>query len=71
MNNTLEYEMARAGNSDRWVPACGGHETPTRYRSGKVLLYCYNFALAKHAYLDVRADMIMTDDEAMAHINPA
>ncbi len=62
--NTLEYEMARAGNADRWVPACGGYETPFRSRSGARLLYCYNFALQRHAYVNCDTDMVLTDEEA-------
>lgn len=68
MNGTLEYNMARAGNADRWVPANGGSETPVRYRSGKTLLYVFNFATGKHAFLDCGNDTILTDEEALTHI---
>ena len=47
-----------------WVPANGGTETEFVSRTGKRLLYCYNSALARHAYLDLGSDMILTDDEA-------
>lgn len=47
-----------------WVPANGGTETEFVSRIGKRLLYCYNSALARHAYLDLGSDMILTDDEA-------
>lgn len=47
-----------------WVPANGGTETEFVSRAGKRLLYCYNSALARHAYLDLGSDMILTDDEA-------
>ena len=65
---TLEYSMARMANADRWVPACGGKETPFTAKSGKRLLYCWNPQQAKHAYIDVGADMLLTDDEARAHM---
>lgn len=68
MNETLEYMMARMGHADRWVPACGGHELPTMTRSGKRLLYCYNFAEMKHAYIDVGTDTVLTDAEALGYL---
>lgn len=48
-----------------WVPANGGTETVFVSRSGRRLLYCYNSALARHAYLDVSSDIILSDDEAL------
>ena len=68
MNETYEYMMARVGNADRWVPASGGTETPFTARSGKTLLYVWNPRLGKHAYLDVAVDMILTDEDAFAHL---
>jgi hypothetical protein len=68
MNETYEYMMARVGRANAWVPACGGYETPFTARSGKRMLYCYNFALAQHAYIDVNTDTILTDAEAAAHL---
>lgn len=47
-----------------WVPANGGTETAFVSRTGKRLLYCYNSALARHAYLDLGSEMILTNDEA-------
>jgi hypothetical protein len=63
---SLEYEMARVGNADRWVPACGGTEVPFKSRSGARLLYCWNPRQNKHAYINVDTDMILTDQEASA-----
>jgi hypothetical protein len=63
---TEEFEMAFISNADRWVPACGGHETPFRSRSGVRLLYCYNFRLGRHAYLNCDTDIILSDAEAQA-----
>lgn len=68
MQETQEYAMARIGNADRWVPACGGSEKPFTARSGIVLLYCWNPNTGRHAYLDVRNDLILTDEEARAHL---
>jgi hypothetical protein len=63
-NETEEYAAARISRADRWVPACGGHETPITYQTGRRLLYCYNFARMGHAYLDCDTDMILTNAEA-------
>ena len=65
---TIEFQLAVIGSKDAWVPACGGLETPFRARSGATLLYCYNPATGKHAYLHVSSDSIMTDEDARAHL---
>lgn len=59
----LPYPLTSA---DQWTPACGGTETPFVTRSGKRVLYCWNRATGKHAYLDCGTDIIMTDEEARA-----
>ena len=51
---------------DRWIPACGGTETPFDTRTGRRLLYCWNPGTGHHAYLDVQTDIILTNDEATA-----
>jgi hypothetical protein len=56
-------------NSDNWIPACGGLETPIVVR-GRRLLYCWQPSTGRHAYLDLDADLILTDDEAFAWIHP-
>jgi len=61
---TSEFYFARISNANRWVPACGGTETPFKSRSGITLLYCWNPATNQHAYLNVDTDIILTDDEA-------
>lgn len=53
-----------------WMPACGGTEQPTKTRSGKVLLYCWNRITGEHAYLDVGADVFLTNAEAHAALWP-
>lgn len=68
MNETYEYMMARVGRADRWVPACGGTETPFTARSGRRLMYCWNPATGQHGYIDCDTDTILTDEEAAAHM---
>jgi hypothetical protein len=60
----LEINLNHESRRDEWIPASGGKETPFKTRSGKVLLYCWNPHQERHAYLDVGADIILTDDEA-------
>ena len=67
---TLEFTMAVVGNTDAWVPACGGTETPFIARSGARLLYCFNPRLRKHAYICLDNDMILEDADAQMHLNP-
>jgi hypothetical protein len=67
-NQTVEFQLAVAGCSDSWVPACGGTETPFKARSGATLLYCYNPATRLHAYLHVDCDIILSDEDARAHL---
>lgn len=54
-----DYWKARHNHEDRWVPACGGKERPTRYPSGRWYLYVFNPAQDKHRYLDLSTDMII------------
>ncbi len=53
---------------DQWVPAAGGTETIFQARSGARLIYLYNPVQGKHAYLNVDQDIILTDEEARAHL---
>ena len=46
------------------IPASNGTEKPFKSRSGRVLLYCYDTETGKHLYLDVEADMALTNEEA-------
>jgi hypothetical protein len=64
MNATTEFQMAIAGNADRWVPACNGTEVPFVTRTRRTLLYCFNPRQGKHAYLDTSTDLILSDEEA-------
>lgn len=59
---TLE-QKAQQGN---WISACGGTEKPFRSRSGIILLYCWQQASGRHAYLDCGSDLILSDEEASA-----
>lgn len=47
-----------------WYPANGGTETPFDTRSGRRLLYCWQPTTGRHAYLDCRTDLILSDEEA-------
>jgi len=49
---------------DCWIPAAGMTEIPFYTRGGRRLLYCFNPATRKHAYLDMATDLILSDQEA-------
>lgn len=59
-----EFETAVVARVDRWLPACGGTETPFKTRNGRRLLYCFNPALGRHAYVDCNTDLVLTNKEA-------
>ena len=63
-----EYDYAVSAMADRWVPACGGTEVPFVAQSGAKLLYCFNPRQHKHAYLNIKTDMIISDEEAWMHM---
>jgi len=48
---------------DRWIPACGGTETPFTGRAGTRMLYCWNPGQGRHAYINLDTDIEMTDAE--------
>lgn len=54
---------------DNWIPACGGTEQPFTARSGAVLLYMWNTTTGNHAYYHVGADVFLTTEEALAHLD--
>jgi hypothetical protein len=64
----LEKRAAKAAQGN-WIPACGGTEVPFKSRSGKRLLYCYQPATGKHAYLDMDSDVFLTDEEAFTTLS--
>lgn len=47
-----------------WVVACGGTERPFETRTGRTLLYMWQPSTGRHAYLDVKTDLILSDEEA-------
>jgi len=55
----VPYEQARDQNLDVWVPACGGTEQPFRTRTGKRLLYCFNFKQNRSAYVDLDNGVVL------------
>jgi len=42
---------------DHWLPANGGQETPFLDRAGRRLMWCFNPAQQRHAYIDLDRDM--------------
>ena len=64
----IEAAEARRANGD-WVPACNRTEVPFTARSGKRMLYVWQPSSGRHAYLDVEADLIMSDADAAAHLS--
>jgi hypothetical protein len=51
-------------NTDNWVPACGGTEPITTYRTGRRLQYMWNTTSGEHAYYDVDRDIFLDNAEA-------
>lgn len=58
----LDEAQARREKNGRWVPACGGSETPMTVQGVRVL-YCWNTGTGDHAYLNLDTDIIMSDAE--------
>jgi hypothetical protein len=63
VSERIDAEQARREQGN-WVPACGGTETPFTSRSGLRLLYCWQPATGRHAYINCDTDIALTDDEA-------
>lgn len=61
MSNDKPAKKADQGN---WYPANNGTEEPTQYRTGAVLLWCYQPSTGKHAYLNCQTDLILDFEEA-------
>lgn len=59
----LQYKKKTDEQGD-WVPACAGTEKPFDTKTGRKLLYCWQPKTGKHAYLDCKTDLILTDEEA-------
>lgn len=64
----VEFHHAMASRADRWVAACGGQELPFVTRSGRILLYVFNPAAGRHAYLDTATDVVLSDEAAEAFL---
>lgn len=65
LTEMLAAKDAKAKNG-AWTPASGGTEKPFTSRNGKIMLYCFQATTGKHAYLDVKSDIIMSEEEAQA-----
>lgn len=63
LSEMLDAADARKAQGN-WIPACGGTEIPTTYRTGRRLLYVYQATTGKHAHLDCDTDLILSDEEA-------
>jgi hypothetical protein len=57
-----EYEAAEAEMADRWVPAGGGKEVPSRAKNGTRYLYVFNFATRQHGWLNLGTDVVELED---------
>jgi hypothetical protein len=55
-----EYETAVARRADRWVPACGGLETPF-VAGGVQWLYVFNPSTGDHGYYRYDSDVVVSD----------
>ena len=51
-----------------WYPACGGTEKEFTSRGGHRLLYCWQPATGRHAYLNLDTDIVLSDEEAWASL---
>lgn len=58
--------MPHLASNGNWFPANNGTETPFTTRTGKRLLYVWQPATGKHAYLDLSTDIVLSDEEASA-----
>lgn len=59
-------DLPTRADQGNWYPACGGTETEFRSRGGHRLLYCWQPATGRHAYINLDTDIVLTDDEARA-----
>lgn len=53
-----EYAAAVGARADRWVPGCGGKETPF-VKGGRRWLYVFNPKREEHGYLDLDTDVVL------------
>lgn len=67
MTTTPEYDEAIRTRLDAWIPANGGTETPFTTRTNDRVLYCFNPATGKHAYLDCGSDTTIEDSNLFAY----
>ena len=58
-----EFLAAVEARADRWVVACGGTEQPFTNRNARRMVYVFNPATGRHAYLDLGSDIVFADVE--------
>jgi len=63
-STVAEFNKAIRTKANAWVAASGGTETPFTTKNGRKILYCYNPAEDKHAYVDLDADIVLSDEDA-------
>lgn len=61
-------ERRRHAEEGPWIPASGGTEPVFRSRSGRRLQYLYQPSTGRHAYYDVDNDVILSNEDAWAHL---
>lgn len=61
----VDYAVRFDPEQGNWYPACGGTEVPFRTRGGHTLLYVWQPATGRHAYLNLDTDIVLSDDEAL------
>lgn len=66
-----QFQRACDEGWDCWIPACGGTEVPFPTKSGRRLLYAFNPWSGKHAFIDVEADRVLTEEEVRAALGMA
>lgn len=60
IESVTQYRTAEILESDEWVPAGGGLETPFIH-NGTPWLYVFNWATQEHGYLNLHTDIVEED----------
>ncbi|MGH7164985.1 MAG: hypothetical protein ACREIS_05605 [Nitrospiraceae bacterium] len=55
-----QYRVAVEELADRWVPACGGLESPSDTSHGRYL-YVFNPGRALHGWLNLETDIVQME----------
>jgi len=60
IEGVTQYRVAKIFESNDWVPACGGLETPFTYNNTR-WLYVFNWATQERGYLNLDTDIVEED----------